>query len=152
MEIIFFFIFQERSAIVALSYVGPICKVLPLKSVQNFLYRLLNSQQSEILLILTRLHHSLNTADPPIPLEVKETITDILVELFPILPDDFEFLKKFASCFSLVSGAHRPLCESSSSTARKCIATLLFASRESQSKTALDFLLKALQLTLYLPW
>jgi hypothetical protein len=136
---------------VALSYLGSICKVLSIKSVQNFLYRLLNSQQSEISLILTRLHHSLNTADPPIPLEVKETVADILVGLFPILPDDFQFLKKFASCFSLVSGAHRPLCGPSTSTARKCIATLLFASRESQSKTALDYLLKALQLTLYLP-
>lgn len=143
--------FQGKLAVVALSYLGPICKVISLKLVQEFLYRLLNNQQSEILQILTRLHHSLSATDPPIPPEVKETIVDILVTFFPVLPDDLESAKKFANCFRLVSGPHHPLCEPSKSTAKKYIVTLLYASLESQSKTALDYILKALQLTLYLP-
>ncbi len=137
---------------VALSHLGPLCKTVPLKSVQEFLYRLLNNQQSEILIILNRLHHSLISADTPIPLEVKETIADILVGLFPILPDDLETVKRFASCFRLVSGPHRSLCDPSTSTAKMSVVTLLHASLESQSKIAVDYLLKALQLTLYLPW
>ena len=137
---------------VSLSYLAPICKTVPLKLVQDFLYRLLNNQQSEILNILNRLHHSLNTSDLPIPLEVKETIADILIGLFPILPDDLKTVKRFASCFRLVSGAHRPLCDPSTTTAKMSIVTLLYASLESQPKVAVDYLLKALQLTLYLPW
>lgn len=101
-------------------------------------------------MILTRLHHSLSATDPPVPPEVKETISDILVAIFPILPDDLESAKRFASCFRLVSSPHHPLCEPSNSTAKKYIVTLLYASQESQSKTALDYVLKALQLTLYL--
>uniref|UniRef100_A0A0P5JGL1 RE24967p n=1 Tax=Daphnia magna TaxID=35525 RepID=A0A0P5JGL1_9CRUS len=140
-----------RSAVVALSYLGSICKALPVKSVQEFLYVLLDNEQTQISVILTRLRHSLNTVDPQIPAEVKETIANILVKLFPILADDFQSLKHFASCFCLVSGAHRSLCVPSTSTAKKLIATLLFASNESHSKAALEFLLKALQLALYLP-
>lgn len=144
-------VLQGKLAMVALSYLGPICKTVSLKLVQDFLYRLLNNQQSEILTILSRLRHSLSTTDSAIPSEVKETTADILGAFFPILPDDLESAKQFASCFRLVSGPHHPLCDPSSAIAKKYIVTLLYASLESQSKTALDYLLKALQLTLYLP-
>lgn len=135
----------------ALSYLGPICKALPFKTVQSFLYQLINHQQSEISVILKRLQDSLSAVDSPVSLEVKETIADVLVGFFPVLPEGLESAKLFANCFRLVSGPHQPLCEPSVSTAKKNILILLYASQQSLSKPALEYLLKALQLTLYLP-
>ena len=136
---------------IALSYLGSICKAFPPKVVQSFLYRLLNNQQSEMLVILNRLQNSLCTVDPPVSLEIKETIVDILVGYLPILPGDLESARLFSNCFRLVAGPHQPLCDPSITTAKKNILIFLYASQQSQSKSASEYLLKALQLTLYLP-
>ena len=136
--------------LVALSYLGQICKVVPLKHVQIFLCRMFNDHQKETLSILKRLVRSLSTKEPQIPQEVKQTITAGLADLLLIIPNEMEFMIQFSSCFSLVSTADFQF-EATSSSAKNYVLVLLMASKESHNKSAIDYLYKALQVTIYLP-
>jgi len=139
--------------LVALSHLGPICKTTPLKYVRDFLTRLFNDHQADVLPILKALHRSLSVDDPPIPSEVKQTIGENLMACWlPILPDEVEWMQKVADCFRLLTWTDLPS-EPPPGSALKYVTILLLASADSEpsSKLAMDYLHKALQHILYLP-
>ena len=109
-----------------------------------------NDHQKETLSILKRLVRSLSTKEPQIPQEVKQTITAGLADLLLIIPNEMEFMIQFSSCLSLVSTADFQF-EATSSSAKNYVLVLLMASKESHNKSAIDYLYKALQVTIYLP-
>ena len=136
---------------VALAHLGPICKVVSLKYVRDFLLRLFSDHQSEVLAIVKALGRALAVSDTAIPPELKQMIGENLMDWLPILPDDAEWIQKTADCFRLLSWTDWPS-EPLQNTARKYVNILLQASVDSTaSKPALDYLHKALQFTLYLP-
>lgn len=109
-----------------------------------------SNHQNETLSILKRLARSLSTKEPQIPHEVKQIITAGLADLLLIIPIEIEFMISFSSCFALVSTADFQF-EVTTSSAKKYILVLLMASKESHNKSAIDYLNKALQFTIYLP-
>lgn len=136
--------------LVALSYLGQICKAVPLKHVQHFLSRMFSDHQNVTLSILKRIARSLSTKEPQIPQEVKQIITAGLADLLLIIPDESEFITNFSSCFALVSTSDFQF-EPTSSSAKTYILALLMASKALYNKSAIDYLYKALQVTIYLP-
>jgi len=137
------------SAKVALSHLGPISKGVRSKVVEDFVCQFINENQSEYSSILDGLHNSL--VKDEIQADVKQRISICLISLLPILPEDTATIQQFGRCFRLLSLTDF-LTKVSPETASKCVKILCIASIESESNVALNYLQKALQTSIYLPW
>lgn len=116
--------------------------------IEDFIGRVFNENQSDWLSILEHLSPSLS--DEQLLPQVRQIIATYLNPLLPILPGDILFIRSFADCYRFACQPNIPT-SMTPIVARKYVQLFCIISNLStNSATALEYLQKALQATLYM--